>query len=244
MLAETLAEPAYRKSVWTRTCCGHLRRFAEQRFFTDASICQEGAKVDVKTFWGGISGLVPKYHSVVYCLHWNFVLLCAWKPARAGVDTKPRCIKVTSNAFLLRTHFELTVPKRSSAFSQSTILALIPGGCTSKLQPLDVLLNKPFKQVCIQEFTYCRSQLSTMPSSADHHKTASKQEVCQWLIKAQDHLCSYTAKHDCESIQSHWTRPSIGWLRRQQPTPSSRYCMKLHGVRVSMDRVTLDSLCS
>ena len=41
-----------------------------------------------------------------------------------------------------------------------TRVALIPGGCTSKLQPLDVSLNKPFKQVCRQKFeTYCRSQL-------------------------------------------------------------------------------------
>ena len=70
-------------------------------------------------------------------------------------------------------------------------VALIPGGCTSKLQPLDVSLNKPFKQLCRQEFsTYCRSQLSTMSSSADCLKTASKQEVCQWLTKAHDHLCA------------------------------------------------------
>ena len=71
-------------------------------------------------------------------------------------------------------------------------VALIPGGCTSKLQPLDVSLNKPFKQVCRQEFSaYCRSQLSTMSNSADRLKTASKQEVCQWLIKVQDHLCTH-----------------------------------------------------
>ena len=54
-------------------------------------------------------------------------------------------------------------------------VALIPGGCTSKLQPLDVSLNKPFKQVCRQKFqTYCHSLLATMSSSADRLKTASK----------------------------------------------------------------------
>ena len=67
-------------------------------------------------------------------------------------------------------------------------VALIPGGCTSKLQPLDVSLIKPFKQVSRQEFSaYCCSQL---PSSEDCLKTASKQEVCQWLTKAHDHLCA------------------------------------------------------
>ena len=71
-------------------------------------------------------------------------------------------------------------------------VALIPGGCTSKLQPLDVSLNKPFKQVCRQEFqTYCRSQLATMSNSADRLKTASKQEICQWAVKAQNYLSAH-----------------------------------------------------
>ena len=71
-------------------------------------------------------------------------------------------------------------------------VALIPGGCTSKLQPLDVSLNKPFKHVCRQEFqNYCRSQLSTISDSADRLKTASKQEICQWTIKAQNHLSAH-----------------------------------------------------
>ena len=71
-------------------------------------------------------------------------------------------------------------------------VALIPGGCTSKLQPPDVSLNKPFKQVCRQEFqTYCRSQLATMSSSADCLKTASKQEICQWAVKAQNYLSAH-----------------------------------------------------
>lgn len=71
-------------------------------------------------------------------------------------------------------------------------VALIPGGCTSKLQPLDVSLNKPFKQVCRQEFqTYCRSQLATKSSSADRLKTASKQEICQWVVKAQNYLSAH-----------------------------------------------------
>ena len=71
-------------------------------------------------------------------------------------------------------------------------VALIPGGCTSKLQPLGVSLNKPFKQVCRQEFqSYCRSQLSTMSSSADRLKTASKQDICQWVVIAQNYLTAH-----------------------------------------------------
>ena len=43
-------------------------------------------------------------------------------------------------------------------------ISFIPGGCTSKLQPLDVSLNKPFKTIlCRKSFSnFCRSQLSAM----------------------------------------------------------------------------------
>ena len=70
--------------------------------------------------------------------------------------------------------------------------ALIPGGCTPKQQPLDISLNKPFKQVCRQEFQiYCCSQLATMSDSADCLMTASKQDICQWVVKAQNYLSAH-----------------------------------------------------
>ena len=71
----------------------------------------------------------------------------------------------------------------------NTDIALIPGGCTSKLQPLDVSLNRPFKSICRSEFAkFCRSQLSTATDPANRLKTASKQEVLNWLQKAQAYL--------------------------------------------------------
>ena len=73
--------------------------------------------------------------------------------------------------------------------SANSEVAFIPGGCTSKLQPLDVSLNKPFKAICRKSFsTFCRSQLATMRDPTDWLKTASKQQVLQWVEEAHKHL--------------------------------------------------------
>ena len=73
----------------------------------------------------------------------------------------------------------------------NTDIALIPGGCTSKLQPLDVSLNQPFKSICRSEFAkFCRSQLSATTDPTNRLKTASKQEVLNWLQEAQAYLTS------------------------------------------------------
>ena len=85
--------------------------------------------------------------------------------------------------------------------------ALIPGGCTSKLQPLDVSLNKPFKQVCRQEFhTSCCYQLATMSSSADRLKTASKARD----LPVGGKIPISSPRNDHKVIQSHWNFLSSG----------------------------------
>ena len=43
---------------------------------------------------------------------------------------------------------------------QGTTYSIIPGGCTSKLQPLDVLINKPFKQVRVLDKLYSQVGVS------------------------------------------------------------------------------------
>ena len=69
---------------------------------------------------------------------------------------------------------------------------IIPGSWTSKLQPLDVSLNKHFKSIYRTEFSaHCHSQLSTMANSADRLKTASQQTVCDWIKKGLEYLPSY-----------------------------------------------------
>ena len=69
-------------------------------------------------------------------------------------------------------------------------VAFVPGGCTSKLQPLDVSLNNPFKIIiCRRSFSaFCRSQLSITNDPTDRLKMASKQQVVQWIEEAQKYL--------------------------------------------------------
>ena len=67
---------------------------------------------------------------------------------------------------------------------------VIPGGCTSKAQPLDVSLNKPFKGIlrkCWVE--YIADQVEAV-SDAERVKTASKQIVVDvdWIVRAWTYL--------------------------------------------------------
>lgn len=66
-----------------------------------------------------------------------------------------------------------------------TTHCIIPGGCTSKLQPLDVSVNKPFKQIlrgCWSQFIH--ESVSEAADKAAKIKTASKQQVLDWVVKA------------------------------------------------------------
>ena len=65
---------------------------------------------------------------------------------------------------------------------------VIPGGCTSKAQPLDVSLNKPFKGIlhkCWVE--YIAEQVETVRDT-DRVKTAPKQVVVDWIVRAWSYL--------------------------------------------------------
>ena len=75
-------------------------------------------------------------------------------------------------------------------------VALIRGGCTSKLQPLDVSLNKPFKQVCRQEFhTSCCYQLATMSSKQTNQRMKRKMKMkMKMILLAQSVTVKATAR--------------------------------------------------
>jgi len=69
-------------------------------------------------------------------------------------------------------------------------IAMNPGGCTSKLQPLDVCINKPFKHVLKQQWAeFIRNSATEMIDSRntdepiERLKSADKQTIIDWIAK-------------------------------------------------------------
>ena len=75
---------------------------------------------------------------------------------------------------------------------------IIPGGCTSKIQPLDVCLNKPFKTYLRGAWEEYMVNQARRSSDASSIPTASRTEIIQWVVAANDCLNSQG-----DMIQSH-----------------------------------------
>ena len=63
---------------------------------------------------------------------------------------------------------------------ENTDLAVIPGGLTSVVQPLDVCLNKPFKDRLREKWNLWMSSEDHALTPTGNMKRASLPNVCQW----------------------------------------------------------------
>ena len=73
--------------------------------------------------------------------------------------------------------------------AKNTVTTIIPGCCTSKIQPLDVSINRPFKDSLrrswceyIQSMVQVRESTDSMP--LEKIPKFTKQQVVDWVVKA------------------------------------------------------------
>ena len=79
-----------------------------------------------------------------------------------------------------RAHTTTPILEKMDVFD--TVPCVIPGGCTSKLQPLHVSVNKPIMKGCWSQFIH--NSVTAADDKATKVKTASKQQVLDWIVKA------------------------------------------------------------
>ena len=83
-------------------------------------------------------------------------------------------------------HLEESVKKkfRENGFD----LAVIPGGLTSICQPLDVAINKPFKDNLRKEWHLWMASGGAGETAAGNLRRARLSEVCGWVKRAWDNI--------------------------------------------------------
>lgn len=94
---------------------------------------------------------------------------------RPHTDRRPSMLVLDS----FRGH--LTSEVSEAMKKTNTIPAVIPGGCTPLLQPLDVSINKPFKDQAKK--LWCE-YMHTIDSTDKPTKTANNQQVVDWIVRA------------------------------------------------------------
>ena len=73
---------------------------------------------------------------------------------------------------------------KRSLKSENMDLSVIPGGLTSVLQPLDICLNKPFKDRLRQRWMTWMAEGIHELTPTGRQKKPSKELMCQWISKA------------------------------------------------------------
>lgn len=91
---------------------------------------------------------------------------------------------------MFRAHLVDSVQK--NLLRRKTHKAVIPGGCTSLLQPLDVSLNKPFKTKMRALWTEWMISGPKEYTAGGNQRRASYQQACEWTITAWDSISKET----------------------------------------------------
>ena len=80
----------------------------------------------------------------------------------------------------------MTDPVRNAFDQCGTKLLVIPGGCTSVLQPLDISINKPLKSYI--RHSWCQYMLDETEKGVAKVKCPPKEAVIEWILRAQQKI--------------------------------------------------------
>lgn len=100
---------------------------------------------------------------------------------RPGAFFKQNCLLIFD---AMAAHKEPNVHKYLN--NAGAHLAVIPGGLTCKLQPLDVAVNHPFKALVREEWNRWMTSGKHTFTPAGWQRRATYVEVCNWVIRAWD----------------------------------------------------------
>lgn len=101
-----------------------------------------------------------------------------WSRRPGGLLKKPALLVFDQ----FRAH--LTEKTKRVASDLRTHLAVIPGGLTGQLQPLDVSINKPFKVLMREEWSRWMQKAGDNLTPAGRVKKPTITEVCNWVLNS------------------------------------------------------------
>ena len=94
---------------------------------------------------------------------------------------------------------------------------VIPGGCTSLLQPLDVCINKPLKDHAKKLWMV---YMPSMNNSTRSTKPTTKQQIVEWVAGISSDMVVKSFKvtglsNNLDGIESHMINENIIVIRRE-----------------------------
>jgi len=94
----------------------------------------------------------------------------------------------------------VTESTKRLATELNTHLAVIPGGLTSQLQPLDISVNKPFKGFMHEEWAKWIETPTHHVTPAGRVKRPSISNVCEWLKNSWQRVNSETLVKSLKNV--------------------------------------------
>ena len=105
-----------------------------------------------------------------------------WSRRPGGLLRKPSLLVWDQ----FRAHTTDTIKRKMKQLN--TTIAVIPGGLTSQLQPLDVSLNKPFKSFMREEWGQWLAAGNHEVTATGRIKRPSIAQVCEWVKRSWDRV--------------------------------------------------------